>query len=240
MATRLQSVRKKDQCSRQWVPPKSLLFSPSQKDIKASSLSPLLSEKLQNTLLSALFVFFLLKFPTPSLSKPSLLLFLLLLFQNLLSFFFFFFLLRSMALTSSQRAELPQPKQLNYRETSPERTKIWIEPMPKTNRKVAVVYYLCRNGLLEHPHFIEVPLSSPNGLYLKGKEINILPSFLICFSNDNPTVHFSDFINRLNFLRGKSIAAMYSWSSKRYILQTFRAHSFLLQVLVSKLLFLRI
>ncbi|KAJ8620808.1 hypothetical protein MRB53_029337 [Persea americana] len=97
-----------------------------------------------------------------------------------------------MALTSRERAELPQPKQPNYREmTSPERTKIWIEPMPKTNRKVAVVYYLSRNGLLEHPHFIEVPLSSPNGLYLK------------------------DFINRLNFLRGKSIAAMYSWSSKR-------------------------
>lgn len=46
--------------------------------------------------------------------------------------------------------------------------------MPKTHQhreqeqKVAVVYYLSRNGELDHPHFIEVPLSSPQGLYLKG------------------------------------------------------------------------
>uniref|UniRef100_A0A453RSD0 SOSEKI DIX-like domain-containing protein n=1 Tax=Aegilops tauschii subsp. strangulata TaxID=200361 RepID=A0A453RSD0_AEGTS len=44
----------------------------------------------------------------------------------------------------------------------------------------------------EHPHFIEVPLASPEaGLYLR------------------------DVINRLNVLRGKGMAAMYSWSCKR-------------------------
>ncbi|KAG7559844.1 hypothetical protein ISN45_Aa05g014180 [Arabidopsis thaliana x Arabidopsis arenosa] len=58
-------------------------------------------------------------------------------------------------------------------------------------RKVPVVYYLSRNGQLDHPHFIEVPLSSHNGLYLK------------------------DVINRLNDLRGKGMACLYSWSSKR-------------------------
>lgn len=54
---------------------------------------------------------------------------------------------------------------------SPEHTKVWTEPPPNNNRprRVAVVYYLSRNGNLEHPHFIEVPLSSSDGLYLRGE-----------------------------------------------------------------------
>ncbi|KAK6247009.1 hypothetical protein QUC31_018574 [Theobroma cacao] len=92
-------------------------------------------------------------------------------------------------------------KKWKEREISPERNKVWIEPKPhtttnsskssNTERKVAVVYYLSRNGQLEHPHFMEVPLSSNDGLYLK------------------------DVINRLNLLRGKGMASLYSWSSKR-------------------------
>ncbi|KAL5757305.1 hypothetical protein ACOSP7_019916 [Xanthoceras sorbifolium] len=74
---------------------------------------------------------------------------------------------------------------------SPERTKIWVEPKPKTEQKVPVVYYLSRNGQLEHPHYTEVPLSSPQGLYLR------------------------DVIKRLNSLRGQDMASMYFWSSKR-------------------------
>ncbi|KAG7633448.1 hypothetical protein ISN44_As03g037500 [Arabidopsis suecica] len=62
---------------------------------------------------------------------------------------------------------------------------------PSGERKSPVVYYLSRNGQLDHPHFIEVPLSSHNGLYLK------------------------DVINRLNDLRGNGMACLYSWSSKR-------------------------
>ncbi|KAG6478673.1 hypothetical protein ZIOFF_062117 [Zingiber officinale] len=58
-------------------------------------------------------------------------------------------------------------------------------------RKIPVVYYLCRNRRLEHPHFIQVPLSSPDGLFLR------------------------DVINRLDELRGKGMPAMYSWSCKR-------------------------
>ncbi|XP_031484827.1 protein SOSEKI 5-like [Nymphaea colorata] len=78
------------------------------------------------------------------------------------------------------------------REASPERTKVWTEPRaPRQERRVPVLYYLCRNGQLEHPHFMEVPLSSVEGLYLR------------------------DVTSRLNFLRGKGIASMYSWSSKR-------------------------
>lgn len=58
-----------------------------------------------------------------------------------------------------------------YRPLSPDRAKVWREKSPKyqqNRRKVPVVYYLCRNRQLEHPHFIEVPLSSPEGLYLRG------------------------------------------------------------------------
>ncbi|RRT38791.1 hypothetical protein B296_00046307 [Ensete ventricosum] len=60
---------------------------------------------------------------------------------------------------------------------SPERTRAWTEPPPKhqpqqqqqqQGRRVSVVYYLCRSHRLEHPHFMEVPLSSPAGLYLRG------------------------------------------------------------------------
>ncbi|KAF7101499.1 hypothetical protein CFC21_102821 [Triticum aestivum] len=91
---------------------------------------------------------------------------------------------------------------------SPGRNKVWVEPPGKSQhhpprrspppaataagKRVAVVYYLCRSRHLEHPHFIEVPLASPEaGLYLR------------------------DVINRLNVLRGKGMAAMYSWSCKR-------------------------
>ncbi|CAL4960560.1 unnamed protein product [Urochloa decumbens] len=63
-------------------------------------------------------------------------------------------------------------------------------PRPRTAR-AAVVYYLSRNGHLEHPHFMEVTLSCPDGLYLR------------------------DVIDRLDALRGKGMAHMYSWASKR-------------------------
>ncbi|KAL4331867.1 hypothetical protein GQ457_07G033860 [Hibiscus cannabinus] len=87
----------------------------------------------------------------------------------------------------------------NDKEISPERNRVWIEPKPHSNnykssiteRRVAVVYYLSRNGQLEQPHFMEVPLSSNHGLYLK------------------------DVMNRLNLLRGKGMASLYSWSCKR-------------------------
>nr|GMD01994.1 protein UPSTREAM OF FLC-like [Ipomoea batatas] len=102
-----------------------------------------------------------------------------------------------MATNSSSRGstELLLPKKWNSdRETSPERTVVWTEPKSsssKTEKRVPVIYYLSRNGQFEHPHFIQVPLSSPEGLYLK------------------------DVINRLNVLRGEGMASMFSWSSKR-------------------------
>ncbi|CAI9104966.1 OLC1v1003771C1 [Oldenlandia corymbosa var. corymbosa] len=110
-------------------------------------------------------------------------------------------------------------RQVNNGGASPERAKVWTEKSPKYhynsqgyhhrkqnqhhnpdqnqkernggNSRVPVVYYLCRNRQLEHPHFIEVPLSSPDGLFLR------------------------DVIERLNVLRGRGMASMYSWSCKR-------------------------
>ncbi|GAA0150804.1 hypothetical protein LIER_09660 [Lithospermum erythrorhizon] len=68
-----------------------------------------------------------------------------------------------------------------------------VEPKSKVfdHNKVPVVYYLSRNGQLEHPHFVQVPLSSPQGLHLR------------------------DVINLLNYLRGEGMGYMYSWSAKR-------------------------
>lgn len=78
-------------------------------------------------------------------------------------------------------------------ESSPDRTKVWVEPKSKAERKdamVPVVYYLCRNGQLEHPHFMEVPLSnSSDGLFLRGT-----PPRLFLPTNSNP------FISKLNLL----------------------------------------
>ncbi|KAL0418129.1 UNVERIFIED_CONTAM: protein UPSTREAM OF FLC [Sesamum radiatum] len=108
---------------------------------------------------------------------------------------------------SGRMAELQLAKgwRDQQREISPERTKVWTEPANgklKADRRVPVVYYLSRNGQLEHPHFMEVPLSSPHGLFL------------------------GDVINRLNVLRGKGMAAMYSWSCKRY--ESFFGRNFLI------------
>ncbi|CAM0907228.1 unnamed protein product [Alopecurus aequalis] len=73
-----------------------------------------------------------------------------------------------------------------------------VEPEPPPTKRhglgatrVAVVYYLCRNHQLEHPHFMEVPLASPQGLYLR------------------------DVLSQLDALRGKGMAAKYSWSCRR-------------------------
>ncbi|KAG1337917.1 protein UPSTREAM OF FLC [Cocos nucifera] len=70
------------------------------------------------------------------------------------------------------------------------RSELWGQERT-AQRKASVVYYLSRDGHLENPHFLEVPLSSTEGLYLR------------------------DVVSRLCVLRGKGMAAMYSWSSKR-------------------------
>lgn len=57
------------------------------------------------------------------------------------------------------------------REAGFESSKICTEPKHQaTELRVPVIYYLSRNGQLEHPHLMEVPISSPRGvLCVKGK-----------------------------------------------------------------------
>ncbi|ESQ40960.1 hypothetical protein EUTSA_v10013690mg [Eutrema salsugineum] len=58
-------------------------------------------------------------------------------------------------------------------------------------RRVQVVYYLTRNGHLEHPHFIEV------------------------ISPVNQPLRLRDVMNRLTVLRGNGMPSLYAWSCKR-------------------------
>ncbi|XP_077251692.1 protein SOSEKI 2-like [Tasmannia lanceolata] len=77
------------------------------------------------------------------------------------------------------------------REMSPDRLKVCMQPKIKALRKVQVVYYLCRNGQLEQPHFMEVPHIANQQLRLK------------------------DVMDRLMVLRGSGMPALFSWSCKR-------------------------
>ncbi|KAK7357960.1 hypothetical protein VNO80_17257 [Phaseolus coccineus] len=79
------------------------------------------------------------------------------------------------------------------REAGFESSKICTEPKHQaTELRVPVIYYLSRNGQLEHPHLMEVPISSPRGV--------------LCVK---------DVIDRLSFLRGQGMTNMFSWSTKR-------------------------
>ena len=92
----------------------------------------------------------------------------------------------TMAVASRDRlTDLQIPRLWKDRDaTSPDRTKVWTEPKLRSDRKVPVVYYLSRNGHLQHPHFMEVPLSSSEGLYLRGcsqSSSSFSFSFFFCF-----------------------------------------------------------
>ncbi|XWS44895.1 hypothetical protein CRYUN_Cryun15aG0089000 [Craigia yunnanensis] len=80
------------------------------------------------------------------------------------------------------------------RETSPDRAKVRMQMKPKVVkpiRKIKVVYYLTRNGQLEHPHYMEV-------------------THLV-----NQPLRLRDVMERLTALRGKGMPSLYSWSCKR-------------------------
>ncbi|CDP01423.1 unnamed protein product [Coffea canephora] len=79
------------------------------------------------------------------------------------------------------------------RDMSPERVKICTQSrlIRPAFKKVQVVYYLTRNGQLEHPHYLEVTHLANQQLRLK------------------------DVIDRLTLLRGKAMPSLYSWSCKR-------------------------
>ncbi|XP_062009664.1 protein SOSEKI 2 [Rosa rugosa] len=83
-------------------------------------------------------------------------------------------------------------------QTSPDRAKVCMQQLqPRvavnkpTIKKVQIVYYLSRNGHLEHPHYME---------------ITHLP---------NQPLRLRDVMDRLTALRGKGMPSLYSWSCKR-------------------------
>ncbi|KDO56622.1 hypothetical protein CISIN_1g015170mg [Citrus sinensis] len=75
--------------------------------------------------------------------------------------------------------------------SSPDRAKTGMQPRIKPIKKVQIVYYLTRNGQLEHPHYMEV---------------THLP---------NQPLRLKDVMDRLTLLRGKGMPSLYSWSCKR-------------------------
>ncbi|KAL6222960.1 hypothetical protein ACLB2K_006350 [Fragaria x ananassa] len=83
-------------------------------------------------------------------------------------------------------------------QTSPDRAKACMQQLqPRvavnkpTIKKVQIVYYLSRNGHLEHPHYME---------------ITHFP---------NQPLRLRDVMDRLTALRGKGMPSLYSWSCKR-------------------------
>ncbi|KAJ8479378.1 hypothetical protein OPV22_023105 [Ensete ventricosum] len=87
-------------------------------------------------------------------------------------------------------------RRLSGRETSPDRARLGCSQQQQQRslrplRKVQIIYYLSRNGQLEHPHFIELP-------YLPNQQLRL-----------------RDVIERLTLLRGRGMPALFSWSCKR-------------------------
>ncbi|XP_024962032.1 protein UPSTREAM OF FLC [Cynara cardunculus var. scolymus] len=70
----------------------------------------------------------------------------------------------------------------------PSKSTIMVKP---NFRKVQVVYYVSKNGQLEHPHIVEVTYLVHHQLRLK------------------------DVLERLSVLRGRGMPSLYSWSCKR-------------------------
>ncbi|CAA2983488.1 Hypothetical predicted protein [Olea europaea subsp. europaea] len=85
------------------------------------------------------------------------------------------------------------PGRPRFRQMTPERAKVCMQQrgIKPTFKKVQVVYYLSRDGHLEHPHYMEVSHLVHQQLRLK------------------------DVMERLTVLRGKGVPSLYSWSCKR-------------------------
>lgn len=125
--------------------------------------------------------------------------------------------------------EVPSSRRGRERESSPDRVKVYnMHPRAvKPIKKVQVVYYLSRNGHLEHPHYMEVTHLVNQPLRLRGSlfpaSVNLVYNviandkfffFFILFCH----VKLIDVTERLTVLRGKGMPSLYSWSCKRYII----------------------
>jgi hypothetical protein len=83
---------------------------------------------------------------------------------------------------SGSRARTAQAARMQWREKEPTSPEMAVPPRPPPRprpAKVAVVYYLSRNGHLEHPHFMGVAPSCPDGPYLRGTSICFATAFFL-------------------------------------------------------------
>ncbi|THU45899.1 hypothetical protein C4D60_Mb02t22820 [Musa balbisiana] len=87
--------------------------------------------------------------------------------------------------TSSRETSPPVRARLSYSQQQEQ------QRLTRPQRKVQVIYYLSRNGQLEHPHFIELP-------HLPNQQLRL-----------------RDVMERLTLLRGKGMPSLFSWSCKR-------------------------
>ncbi|KAG0449702.1 hypothetical protein HPP92_027134 [Vanilla planifolia] len=85
-------------------------------------------------------------------------------------------------------------RRMNRGETSPDQARAMKDGRRNAvaaRKRLQIVYYLCRNGHLEHPHFMEIS-------HLR---------------NQHPRL--KDVLDRLTILRGRGMPSLFSWSCKR-------------------------
>ncbi|XP_064969308.1 protein SOSEKI 2-like [Musa acuminata AAA Group] len=87
----------------------------------------------------------------------------------------------------SSREASPDRARLSYSQQQQQQQQRLVTPP----RKVQVIYYLSRNGQLEHPHFIELP-------HLPNQQLRL-----------------RDVMERLTAYRGRGMPSLFSWSCKR-------------------------
>ncbi|KVH88248.1 Protein of unknown function DUF966 [Cynara cardunculus var. scolymus] len=97
----------------------------------------------------------------------------------------------------------------------PSKSTIMVKP---NFRKVQVVYYVSKNGQLEHPHIVEVTYLVHHQLRLKGSPISfhLFLLLILTFAFDFWILLLNniDVLERLSVLRGRGMPSLYSWMYK--------------------------
>ncbi|KAH0464285.1 hypothetical protein IEQ34_007071 [Dendrobium chrysotoxum] len=85
-------------------------------------------------------------------------------------------------------------------------------------RKLHIVYFLCHNGKMDHPHLLWVNHLNCHGVRLRGEHIQSLSSSSSSCSSSSITliVCNTDVKRRLSQLRGEDMPECFAWSYKRF------------------------
>ncbi|RRT60885.1 hypothetical protein B296_00031137, partial [Ensete ventricosum] len=112
--------------------------------------------------------------------------------------------------TSSRETSPPVRGRLSYYSQQQEQQRLM-----RARRKVQVIYYLSRNGQLEHPHFIELPHLPNHQLRLRGYLLPHPPRCSLSSHLTSCSRLLTDVMERLTLLRGNGMPSLFSWSCKR-------------------------